>query len=109
MLKSASSLNKLYTPERAQFCSAFLPTTLYLIQRCRRKDLLSFFTEDTQKDLKTEVAKTVLSFAAHFWQQRSGMLHSFGENGKLFKILNIWANSKKIVENVGHTVFDIYK
>jgi hypothetical protein len=61
-----------------------LPTTLYLIQRCRRKqeDLLRFFTEDTQKYLKTAVAKTVLSFFAHFWQQRSGMLHSFGENGK---------------------------
>jgi hypothetical protein len=55
----------------------------------KRKVFLSFFAEDAENDLKTGVTKTTLSFAMHFWQQRSGMLCAFGETGGIenFKYL----------------------
>jgi hypothetical protein len=57
---------------------------------------------------KHTVTKTTLNFTPCFWRQRSVMLHTFGKIGKWSKILNIWANLKKIFKNVGCSACFIY-
>ncbi len=108
---SASSQNTLDTAKRTQFYSTFLPTTISLPQRCHQKHdvWLHFFSKNAQNDRKRTVTKATLNFTPRFQQQRSVMLLTFGENGEWLKISNIWANLKKIFENVGSTVFCIYK
>jgi hypothetical protein len=76
---SAPSLNMLYTAESPQFNSPFLPTTISLTPRFRRKHevWLPFFAENAQNDPKTHNYKdndkfhsvflpTMLSYALRF-------------------------------------------
>jgi hypothetical protein len=73
------------------------------------KKFYSTFSPKTLNTLrKHAVMKTMLSFAAGFWQQRSVVLRFFSEKGELFKISNIWANLKKIIANVSYIVLCIY-
>jgi hypothetical protein len=64
----ASSLNTLYFAESAQFYSAFLPTTISLTPRFRRKreDWLHFFAENTQNNPKMHSYKDNAKFNAAF-------------------------------------------
>jgi hypothetical protein len=83
MKNSASSLNTQYIAESTQFYSAFLPTTISLTQRFRRKRevWLRFFAKSAQNDPKTHsyedsakfnitFSATTLSHASRFWWKR---------------------------------------
>ncbi len=100
-------VNTLHTDESAQFSSAFSPTTISVIRRCRRKlKILLRFSPKTLSSIRERgVTKRTLSFAARLHQQRAGMLHALGKNREKWKNSNIWANLKKIV---GCNVFGIY-
>ncbi len=106
---STASLNTLYTAESAQLYSEFLPTTISLTGRCRRKHGVSlcFLAKDTQYDPKMRgyednakfpcaFSVTACSYAMRFlwkWSDRK-----FWISGQIFK---------KIFENVTYTVFVI--
>jgi hypothetical protein len=79
----ASSLNTLYTAKSAQFYSPFLPTTICLSPRFRRKCevWLRFFAKNAQNDPKTHncedsakfdsaFSATMLSHASRFRRKR---------------------------------------
>ncbi len=58
---------------------------------------------------KLAVAKTTLSVATRFQQQRLVTLRAFSEIVEIIiKKLKIWANLRKIFEIVGYTVFGIH-
>jgi hypothetical protein len=76
--------------ENAKFDSPFLPKTLKTIR-------------------KRTVTKTTQNFIPRFRRQRSVMLRAFGEIGEWSKISNIWANFKKLFENVDGTAFCVWK
>ncbi len=83
MRNSTASLNTLYTAESAQLYSEFLPTTISLTGRCRRKhgDSLCFWPKTLNLIRKCVDTKTMLSFIVHFQWQRAVMLCAFIENG----------------------------
>jgi hypothetical protein len=107
---SASSLNTIYIAESTQFYSAFSPTTISLTPRfCRKREVwLTFSLKPLKTIRKRTDTKTALSLTSRFRRQRSAMLHAFGENVELLKILNICANFKNFFKNVGRTAFCTY-
>jgi hypothetical protein len=51
----------------------------------KTRSFTRLFYRRHSKGSENSSCKDSAKFRSHFWQQRSGMLHSFGENGKLYK------------------------
>ncbi len=79
----------MHVVKNAKFDSTFSPKTLTTIRKCT-------------------VTKTILGFTLSFRRQRSVMQHAFERKWGVNQISLNWANLKKIVENVGCTVFCTY-
>ncbi len=96
--KSTSSLNTLHTAESHKFYSTFSLTTNSVIRRCCQKSQVCprFFADDGQYNIKKRaITKRALNFAAHFRQQRSGMLRAFKQKWGIIKIFEYLSEFEK--------------